>query len=342
MKANANEIARALDGGADGKVRFFLLYGADEAGSAALARRLERAMGADAERIDLDAATLKADPARLRDEAASLSLFGGKRWIRIQPAGDEIAEAVAGLLAADTAGNPVVALAGALRPTSTLVKLTTEHKLALASPSYVPDARDAAQIADTLAKEAGLRLPRDVARLLAAACGNDRSVMAQEIEKLALYLDAAPDRPTEATMEAFEAVGAASNEGEISKLVDAVMGGQPARVASELARLEQSGIIGIPLLRALFRRVLLLAALRREIDAGLSPAAAVEARGKAIFFKEKPAITDQAGRWTSAQLANLADKLLASERALKTARTAGDILAEADMVTIARFAARRR
>ena len=341
MKANANEIARALDA-ANGPVRFFLLYGPDEAGSAALARRLERAMGQEAERIDLDGSTLKADPARLVDEAASISLFGGRRWIRIQPAGDEIASAVASLLDADVAGNPVVALAGALKPSSPLVKLALDHKLALAHPSYVPDARDAAQIAETLAREAGLRLPRDLGRTLAISCSNDRSIMAQEIEKLALYLDAAPDRPAEATAEALEAIGASNPDGELSKLVDAIMGGQPGRVGAEIARLGQSGIAGIPVLRALFRRLILLAALRRDIDGGQSPAAAVEARGKAIFFQEKPAITDQASRWPADRLAALADKLLAAERALKSSGTAGDILAEAEMLTISRFAARRR
>ena len=341
MKANANEIARALDA-ANGPVRFFLLYGPDEAGSAALARRLERAMGQEAERIDLDGSTLKADPARLVDEAASISLFGGRRWIRIQPAGDEIAAAVASLLDADMAGNPVVALAGALKPSSPLVKLALDDKLALAHPSYVPDARDAAQIAETLAREAGLRLPRDLGRTLAISCSNDRSIMAQEIEKLALYLDAAPDRPAEATAEALEAIGASNPDGELSKLVDAIMGGQPGRVGAEIARLGQSGIAGIPVLRALFRRLILLAALRRDIDGGQSPAAAVEARGKAIFFKEKPAITDQASRWPADRLAALADKLLAAERSLKSSGTAGDILAEAEMLTISRFAARRR
>ncbi|MEY3703624.1 MAG: hypothetical protein RLZZ561_1244 [Pseudomonadota bacterium] len=341
MKANANEIARALDA-ANGPVRFFLLYGPDEAGSAALARRLERAMGQEAERIDLDGSTLKADPARLADEAASISLFGERRWIRIQPAGDEIAAAVASLLEADVAGNPVVALAGALKPSSPLVKLALDHKLALAHPSYVPDARDAAQIAETLAREAGLRLPRDLGRTLAISCSNDRSIMAQEIEKLALYLDAAPDRPAEATAEALEAIGAANPDGELSKLVDAIMGGQPGRVGAEIARLGQSGIAGIPVLRALFRRLILLAALRRDIDGGMSPAAAVEARGKAIFFKEKPAITDQASRWPADRLAALADKLLSAERVLKSSGTAGEILAEAEMLTISRFAARRR
>lgn len=73
MKGTDTETPRALDA-ADARFRFFLLYGPDEAGSVALARRLERAMGADAERIDLESPELKSDPSRLADEAASISL----------------------------------------------------------------------------------------------------------------------------------------------------------------------------------------------------------------------------------------------------------------------------
>src|SRR3546814_1879050 len=78
----------------------FLLHGPNVAGSQALTKRLERAMGPDAERIDLDGAALKIDPARLADEAASISLFGGARWIRVTLAGDEALPAIEGLLQA--------------------------------------------------------------------------------------------------------------------------------------------------------------------------------------------------------------------------------------------------
>ena len=82
MKVKEPQITKALDN-PDGTVRLYLLYGPDDSGSRALAARLERAMGPDAERIDLDGATLKEDPARLADEAASFSLFGDKRHIRV-------------------------------------------------------------------------------------------------------------------------------------------------------------------------------------------------------------------------------------------------------------------
>ena len=64
-------------------------------------------MGPDAERIDLDGQTLRDDPARLADEAASFSMFGDKRCIRITGMGEESLPALNALLEAEAAGNPV-------------------------------------------------------------------------------------------------------------------------------------------------------------------------------------------------------------------------------------------
>src|SRR3546814_11197284 len=67
-------------------------------------------MGPDAERIDLDPSTLRDDSARLADEAASFSMFGDKRWIRVNGMGEESLPALTALLEAEAAGNPVLAV----------------------------------------------------------------------------------------------------------------------------------------------------------------------------------------------------------------------------------------
>ena len=96
MKANRAQIERGLAHPAD--TRLFLLHGPDEAGSRALARKLAAAMGGETERIDLTGAELKADPARLADEAAAISMFGGARWILVEQAGDECTAAAEALI----------------------------------------------------------------------------------------------------------------------------------------------------------------------------------------------------------------------------------------------------
>lgn len=339
MKVNRAEIERALDA-PPAHIRLFLLYGPDEAESRALSQRLDRAMGSGAERIDLDGATLKSDPARLADEAASISLFGDRRYIRATFSGEEALPSIEALLDAEAAGNPVVALAGALKPSSALLKRALADPVVMACISYALDDRDAVPVATALAREYGVRLDGDTARRLAAAAANDRGLMAREVEKLALYLDAAPDRPREADHGALEAIGAGEGDAELSRLVDAVLGGSPQAATREIAQLAEQGVAGITSLRAIGRRVQLLVKLAPQVGPLKSAKAVVEAQGKAIFFKEKGAVERQLKRWTPPKLARLVDRLLTAERAVKGFASAGDILVDAELITVARAAQR--
>ena len=139
----------------------------------------------------------------------------------------------------------MVILAGALRPTSALLKRALADPAAMACISYALDAEKAAPLAAAMARELGVRLDMDAARQLAQAAANDRALMAREVEKLALYLDAAPDRPATADIAALDAIGAGEGEAELSRLVDAVLGGSPGEAAREIAQLSEQGVAGI-------------------------------------------------------------------------------------------------
>ncbi|NWK98462.1 DNA polymerase III subunit delta [Sphingobium lactosutens] len=345
MKANRGQIEKALDApgqGASADIRFFLLYGPDEAGSQALAKRLERAMGPQAERIDLDGSTLKDDPARLADEAASISMFGDRRWIRINGMGEESVPALNALLEAEAAGNPVIAVAGALKATSKLVKLALDHKATMAFISYQPDARESEQIAIAIARESGLRLPTDLARRIVDLANGDRALMAGEVEKLVLYLDAAPDRPTEATAEALDALSADNPDTEIAPLVNAVLGGDLKVMHRELTSLSETGAAMASVIRPLLTRAMLIANIREAFDASGRLEGAVESAGKAVFWKEKGLVSRQVRLWDSGGIARVVQRLLEAERASRGGRGLGDLMVRHELLAIARQAARER
>ena len=182
-------------------------------------------MGADGERIDLTGPTLQSDPARLIDEAAAIGLFGGARYIWVDGAGDEITAAVEALIEASSAGNPVVVIAGALRPASPLLKLALDSDQILAFASYAPDGADAERLASTIAREAGVRLRPELARRLAAQTGGDRALLRQEVSKFALYLDASPDRPAELDTTSYDLLAVEGEDPGHATLVDAALGG---------------------------------------------------------------------------------------------------------------------
>jgi DNA polymerase-3 subunit delta len=313
VKLNSAQTIKALEQ-PPAHVRLFVLYGPDESEARSLAQRLERAMGADAERVDLDTATLKADPARLSDEAASFSMFGGKRHIRVQPAGDDILPAVEALLTASTAGNPVVILPGNVKDTNALIKRVINDPAVVACQCYPPKAGDIEAHAAGLAHDMGMRLSNDLA----------------------------PDHPREADQAALDAIGAGEGEAELSRLVNAVLEGNALLAATEAERLEQDGIEGIGLIRSFKTRLQLLLKLAPQMQGGKRAHDLVEAQGKAIFWMEKPHVTRQLERWPPDRLATAANRLLAAERAVKSAASAGPILVAAELIQIARVAARPR
>lgn len=332
-------IERAL-GRPTAELRLFLLYGPDEAGSRALMKRLQA--GPDAERVDLSGPELKADPARLADEAASISLFGGARYIVVDPAGDEVVPAVEALLEAPTAGNPVVILAGPLKPASKLLKLVTADRRALGFVSYPPNARELPQLVQNLAREQGLNVHSALARRIAEAAGANRAIIAQELTKYALFLDAGPERPTTLDEDVVDAVGAGLDEGDLSRLVDSVSGGSPALLKAELLRLSSEGIEGIPLVRALLRRMLLLAKLRAEVDAGVSVANVMATSGKGVFWKEKDALAGQLSRWPADLIARSMTRLTEAELEVKAPGGLGALAVNEALFAISRQAARLR
>ena len=338
MKAAKGSIPRAL-AKPDPKVRLYLFYGPDEGQSQAHGERLLQALGA-AKQV-LAASTVRGDGAALADAAGAISLFGDKQAIWVQPAGDEIAIAADALLGAAACESPVIAIGGALRKTSSLVKLAEAHPLALAHASYAPEGRGAEAMVAELARAEGLQVEHGVAARIADACDNDRRIAAQEIAKLALYLDASPQRPRELTAEALDAVGADMG-GDFLRIADLALAGDLLALSDELSRLPAGGGEAIPVLRSVQRRLLMLAPMRARVERGERIDDVMAAAGKALFFKDKPLVGKLLRQWDAAGLARVAERVGALERDMILAGVPQAESLGEELVTIARQAARRR
>lgn len=331
MKATEARMKAALDK-PPADIRLYLMFGPDEAGAMALAERLARALGPEAERIDLDGAALRGDPARLADEAAAMSLFGTARHVRVTGAGEESLAATTALLEAERAGNPVVMIAPSLKATSKLAKLALDSPAAMALACYVPDAGQLEAVAGQIARDHGLRLGGGVARRLAQAGGGDRAVMMREIEKLALYLDASPERPVACEDDALDAIGAELGETEMSDVIEGVIAAKPAALGEALRRMDEAGVSPIPWLRALARRLASLAEMKGEVLAG-GDVAGVMKRHR-VFWKEEAATGAALRRWSPEALARALGEVRRAERSVMASATAGDVLASQAMLSL--------
>jgi DNA polymerase-3 subunit delta len=312
VKATRTSIGRALER-PDSKLRFYLFHGPDEGQSRALAARLLDALGAT--KSVVAAGAVKSGAVSLVDEAGAIGLFGGARLIWVEPAGDDIAEAVAALLDGPDPESVVAAIAGQLRKSSALLKLAEASPRALAFASYVPEGEDAERMVIDLARRLGLKASQSVAARLADECANDQAVIARELDKLALYLDASPNSPRDLDHDAIDAVGAGSR-GDAMRLADLALLGELGELGALMDKLRTDGWDAIPVIRSLQRRVLMLAPMRARVERGERPDAVMTSLGKALFFKDKANVGRMLRTWSAAELATIAARAGTLERTL--------------------------
>ena len=338
MKASKGSIGRAVDQPA-AQIRFYLFHGPDEAQSRALAERLLQALGAS--RFVIGAGAIKSDPAALADEAGAISMFGDKRLIWIEPASDEILAGVEALLEASAAESPVVAVAGVLRKTSALLKLAEGSDQAMAFASYAPEGADAERMVIDVGRRFGLKIASPLAALIAESCGNDQAIVSQELQKFALYADASPQSPKELSPDVVEAVGAELSEGNLPRLADLALAGEMQELADELARLPHSAE-GIPVVRALQRRLLMLAPARARIERGDRPDAVMASLGKSLFWKDKALVERLLRLWDAKGIATVAERAGQLERNLMFSPVPEEEALGEELLSIARAARGRR
>ncbi len=342
MKAGQKDFASVAPRAAR-SAKIFLFCGPDEAAAADAAHTIAGLLENPGERVDLAGGDLRRDPVLLGDEARSNSLFGDSRHIVVRCAGDESHDAVANLLSGEAEPCPVLIVATGATDKSRTAKLLADRPDALVAMFYPPDLRSlAATIRERAGKE-GVKLNDEMATRIASAAGLDIRLALSEVTKLALYLDAAPERPREATPAALDAIGAVHEDDGFAALVDVVLGGRVDRLAGELRRMREGQLNPVGVLLAFERRAAQLAQLAAKLGPRGDVSALLEAEkgARRVFWKDVPALTRQLAVWRGARLERLVERLMALHRALlSNSHDSGLILMQA-LAEMTRAAARK-
>lgn len=325
----------------EARVMFFC--GPDEAGIQSAARQIAELLPDPGERVELNGADLRRDPVRLGDEARSNSLFGGTRHIWVRATGDDAHDAVELLLDHLDQACPVLIVASGATDKSRTAKLLANRPDALVAMFYAPDLRSVTGTVRDLGGKIGLDLNGDIAERIARAAALDTRIAESELAKLALYLDASPQSPRRVDAAALEAIGAQTEEDGLGPIVNAVLGGDVARLPGELRRMRDLGFNPVGVLLAVERRAAQLAHIaarcgpRGDVDAVV----AEEVAARRVFWKDKADVSRQLRRWRGPRLERLVDRLIALHRSLLGNSQQAEILLSQGLAEISRAAAPR-
>ncbi|WP_423141212.1 DNA polymerase III subunit delta [Parablastomonas sp. CN1-191] len=343
MKATQKDFRSAAPRAA-AAAKVFFFCGPDEAGAQDAARAIVELLPEPGERVELSGAELRKDPVRLGDEARSSSLFGDARHIWVSASGDEVHDAVETLLSGQMTGTaqpcPVLIVASGATDKARTAKLLAGRPDALVAMFYPPDLRAFSTDVRMMGDAAGVRLSSDLADRIARAAALDSRLARSEVEKLALYLDAAPTSPRSADAEALDAIGAKTEDDGFMPLVNAVLGGDAGKLSGELHRLRELNMNPVGVLLTFERRAALLAGLAGKLGPRGDIGKLLEA--ERVFWKERADVGKQLRKWRGPRLARLVSKLAEMHRALLGDSRNAELLLAQGLTEITRVAASAR
>lgn len=303
-----NDIDRFISG-PDPRRPIILVYGPDVGLVSERARAIAGKIAPDLDDpfsvTRLEGDILASDPARLADEAGTLSMFGGRRLIWVRAGEKPIAAAVAPLLASPPEGAAILIEAGDLKKTAPLRTDAERSGAAAVIPCYADGEADLRRLVVEEARQAGLQVEPAAVTLLTQIIGGDRAASRAEIRKICLYCHGQGT----ITVADIEAVAGESLTLGVDAIVDAALGGQPDELDRLLLRADGAGIAVAQIISATTRHALSLHKARLAVESGTPARSAAERFEPPVFFRRKLSVERQIGLWTAEKLYRIVVRL---------------------------------
>lgn len=280
---------------------------------------------------------LVADPARLSDEAASISMLGGRRVIRVRGGATPLAKIFERFLDAPSGDALIVVEAGDLPKTAPLRKLFESTDEAAAIACYPDSAQAVEEIVRSALKAEGFAVAQDALALMVDRLGSDRGVTRQELEKLKLY---AQGEKT-ITPAHVHAVMGDESELRLEEACDAAASGDYPRLDNALARLWLAGTSPVQVLRQAMGHFQRLLAVRAESDSGGDIGLAIKKLRPPVHFARATAFRAQATRFTQERLHAALALLYEAEALTKTTAVPAEAACGRALLSVAALARAR-
>lgn len=295
-----------------------LVFGPDQGLVRERAERLAKTIVSDLKdpfRVaELDDASLSDDPARLADEAAQLSMLGGRRVVRVRTAGNALASLFEQFFEHPAGDALIVVEGGDLAKNSALRNAFEKADNGAAVACYADSDRDIADVIRETLKADGLTISADALDEAVSQLGSDRGVTRREIEKLALYAHG----QGRVGLDDVRAVIGDESEARVEEVCDAAGEGEFARLDRALERLWITAMSPVAVVRAALSHFQRLALVKAQLGEGTSLETAIRRLRPPIHFKREASFKSQVQRWNEATLAESLDLLLETEALCKT------------------------
>jgi DNA polymerase-3 subunit delta len=315
-----------------------LVFGPDQGLVRERAERLAKTVVpdlADAFRVaELDETALSSDGARLFDEAAAISMLGGRRVVRVRSAGNALAKLFESFLDDPKGDALVVVESGDLARSASLRKVFEEADNAAAIQCYADSPQALSIVVRNALKADGLAIDGDALEAAVSRLGGDRGIARREVEKLALYARG----QTRIGVEDIRAIMEDEAEARGEDVCDAAGEGDLQRLDLALERIKSADLSAIGILRTALAHFQKLLLAKTEMERGESVDSVMRRLRPPVHFARTASFKAQVSRWTAERLAEALDLLFETEALCKTTGIPAEVVCARSLFTVAAMA----
>ncbi len=279
--------------------------------------------------VKISLSKIKEIPSILLDEGNVSTLMGGRKLIWVKESDGTIFSSVETYFNQIKTDSFLLISAGNLNKNSDLRIFCENHPNILAVACYKETQQNIIDFIQGVLAEYRIRINQSLMPVLIERLGDNRLIIKQEIKKLSVYMEHNKDI---SELDICQLITDSTDSSMEQFCID-VAGGQLKKVSREYKILLENGENPVSIVRSLhayFNRLLDVVFLSERMDAET----AVSKVLKASQFRLKDCLINQIRYWQKDTLLKVIDKLVETERQLKTTGMPADLILERLVLTI--------
>ena len=299
-----------------------------------LDKRLKLKINDDLSISDLDYETIVETPSLLAEEAATISLLGGQRYIRIRNAKKDIITALK--ICDDIPQCDAIILIACedIKNTHSLYNYAIRNDKIAFMRCFADSAMQSEKIISDYEKQHDFTLDNEAKEFLIENFGVDRMITRAECEKISIFAD----KGDHITLDDIRPILSINDRGNYDDLIYGLSASHPQELDKELESIMSRGHMNpVAILRTVLNHMMKILSVLIKIDQGQNPIQARKMLKPSIFFKYEKKF-DQQIRILNIDLTHhIITILLESEKICKTSMMPADLICKRTLHNIGAF-----
>ena len=286
---------------------FFLVYGENEGLKNEIIQNLKKHLNGNIE--NYDEAQVLADKEFFYEKIFNQSLFEKEKIVIVNRCSEKIYDVIENILEKKISDTKIILNASILEKRSKLRNLFEKNKELIIVPTYKDTSLSLLEIARKFFNNYKISISQEAINLLVNRCNGDRGYLKSELDKVLIYMH----NKKNINLEEIYKLTNLSENFSINELVDTSLSKNFSKTSQIINESNYKLDDGIIILRTFLQKAKRLLKIYERQDSSTNFDSLINDYKPPIFWKDKPIIKKQLGKWSKSKIKDLINNINKTE-----------------------------